>query len=71
MFGKSALKWMRLNRESEKYFNRNDNRTHDLDVASVTLYHLSYRRSKYEYRMWLFTAKKQISVFIAPYDFFH
>ena len=27
---------MRLNRESEKYFNHDENRTHDLDVASVT-----------------------------------
>ena len=33
---------MRLNLESEKYFNRGENQTHDLHVASVTLYHLSY-----------------------------
>ena len=26
---------MRLNRESEKYFNSGENRTHDLDAASV------------------------------------
>ena len=28
---------MRLNRESEKYFNRGENRTHDLDAASVNI----------------------------------
>ena len=34
---------MRLIRENEKYFNRCQNPTNDLDVASVTtLYHLSY-----------------------------
>ena len=33
---------MGLNQESEKYFNRGENRTHGFDLASVTLYHLSY-----------------------------
>ena len=31
-----------IKRKSEKQFNRGENQTHDLDVASVMLYRLSY-----------------------------